>query len=174
MHTYDPLLTGELNIYNVGLAVLTTIGLVVVGSLLLGAWRQGPGLRTVRGFGLVLDCLPLGLGAVAFALLALIDPIEPVPGWGAFYLLPAAFLAAVAVLTVVRPVHAGVVLAGAAAAAFLSQIALGFTAGRIDPAWVADGMDQGSLAVITLVFSLPAMVTAIVLLTRGAPAFEAP
>ena len=174
MHTYDPLLTGDLNIYNVSLALLTLIGLAVVVWLLVGARRRPSGLPRVHGLGLIVDCLPLGLGTIAFVGLALVRPIDGVPDWGAFFLLPAAFLAAVALLAVIRPVHAGVLLACAAGAAFLSQIALGFTAGRIDPSWVSDGMDKGSLAVMTLVFSLPAMVSAIVLLTRAAPAFEPP
>jgi len=172
MQTYDPLLIGDLNIYNVSLALLALMGLGVVGSLLVEGRDRPPSPAAVGRLATLLGIAPLALGALVFAALAAVGPVSGVPSWGVFYLLPAGFLAAVGWLAIVRPVHAGVVLACAAAVAFLSQIALGVTAGRIDPTWIADGRDKGSLAVMTLVFSLPAMITAILLLTRGAPALE--
>lgn len=173
MRAYDPLLIGELNIYNVSLALLTVIGLAVVGSLLLGAHRHPVAVPPVGPVGISLGAGPLLIGVLGFTWLAVAGPESGMPTRGAFYILPAAFVAAVGALSIVRPVHAGVVLACAAAGAFLLQILLGYSAGRIDPRWVADGMDKGSLAVMTILFSLPAMMTAIVLLTRGAPVFDA-
>ena len=129
MQTYDPLLIGDLNIYNVSLALLALMGLGVVGSLLVEGRDRPPSPAAVGRLATLLGIAPLALGALVFAALAAVGPVSGVPSWGVFYLLPAGFLAAVGWLAIVRPVHAGVVLACAAAVAFLSQIALGFTRG---------------------------------------------
>ena len=171
MTTYDPLLSGPLNLYNVTLSVLTALA---VAGVILMIVRDAPGRivpqGTVRraiawtGTGL------LGAGAVVFVALSVSPATEDIAGWGVFYLLPAALLAALAALSVIRPLHAGAVLVVGAALAMVVVGVLGVIAGRIDPRWVEDGMDAGSLAGTTLFFAVPAGLTGFLLLLAGAPA----
>jgi hypothetical protein len=174
MGTYNTLLSGDLNLYNVGLGILAIGGLGTVGARIEQAIRNRERVRHERWVQVAIASIPIAIGALAFVILAVIPPIAGVPVSGAFYLLPAGFLAAIGVLALFRPTEAGTILAISAGVAFVAEIAIGITAGRIDPAWVHDGLDNGSLAVTTLAFCLPAMLTAIVLLTWAAPAGDAP
>jgi hypothetical protein len=174
MSTYNTLLSGDVNLYNVGLGILAVGGLGTVGARVAQAIHNHEPVRYKRRVQVAIASIPIAIGAVAFVVLALIPPIAGVPMSGAFHLLPAAFLAAIGVLALFRPTEAGSILALSAGVAFIAEVAIGITAGRIDPAWVRDGLDSGSLAVTTLAFCLPAMLTAIVLLTWAAPAGEAP
>ena len=170
MHTYDPILSGPLNLYNVTLAVLTA---VAVGAVILLIVRDAPRRVPLRGWirrvlagaGIVL----LAVGVLAYVALVFSPGTEDIAAWGVFYLLPAALLAGLAVLAALRPLHAGAVLLAGAALAFLVVLGLGVIAGRIDPAWVADGMDAGSTAATVMFFSVPAAVTGWLLLISGAP-----
>lgn len=174
MSDYHPLLTGTANLYSVALGLLAVVGLAVVAVRLTRALTDREPLPSGRRRRVALASVPIVIGAAGFAMLTVAAPIEGIPRWGAFYLLPAAFLGAIGALAIFRPTQAGSTLAVAAVIAFLAQILLSLTASRIDPAWVRDGLDRGSLAVTTIVFCLPAMLTALVLLAWAAPAGEAP
>ena len=174
MSTYNSLLSGDLNLYNVGLGILAVGGLGTVGTRIGQAIQNHEPVRYKRRVQVALASIPIAIGACSFVVLALIPPVAGVPVSGAFHLLPAAFLAAIGVLALYRPTEAGSILAISAGVAFVAEVAIGITANRIDPAWVRDGLDSASLAVTTLAFCLPAMFTAIVLLTWAAPAGEAP
>ena len=174
MSIYNTLLSGDVNLYNVGLGILVVGGLGTVVARVARAIRDREPIGSKRRAQVAVASIPIAIGAIAFVVLSLIPPIPGVPVSGAFHLLPAAFLAAIGVLGLFRPTEAGSILAISAAFAFIAEIAIGMTADRIDPAWVRDGLDSASLAVTTLAFCLPAMLTAIVLLTWAAPAGEAP
>lgn len=170
MGTYDPLLSGALNLYNVSLAALALVGLLVLGVLIARASHERMpfpvGLRrVVVAVALVL----LAIGALVFVAFTFAESVHDIPSWGVFFLLPATFLLGVSVLALLRATQAGYVLAVAALVTLLTEIALGVIADQIDAGWARDEMDKGNVAFAGLLFCLPAGLTAWLLLIAGPP-----
>jgi len=171
MGEYDPILIGPLNLYNVTLAILTAGAIAIVVRLLVSdvrsGWRAPRGLRAVSaalGAGLG------GLGIVVFIAMVFAESSHDLPAWGAFYLLPAAFLVGVLALGAVRPVHAGIVLLASAVLLVLLEAGLGLVARTIDPRWAEDEIDLGGVAVAFFYYAIPAGVSALLFLLAGLPA----
>jgi hypothetical protein len=166
---YDPILSAPLNLYNVALATLVVLGLLLVVVLVVrGVRRPTPfpsrvyALVAAAGIGLV------AVGAAAFALLALAGPVPNLPPWGPFYVLPAALLLGVAVLGVLRPARAGAVLLASSLVLLLVQIGLGMIADAIDSRWAADQISAGATAEAGLFYCGPAALAGLLLVWAGA------
>ena len=173
MGSYDPLLTGAFNLYNVTLSALAVVGLIVAAALIVRAARRPtPVPGGFRRVAVTAGICLVGIGALTFLGLTFAEATGDIPAWGVFYVLPAAFLVGVAVLSMLRAAQAGQLLAMAAVVTFIAQIALGFIADQIDPQWGVDEIDKGAVAFACLFFCLPAGLSAGLLVFGGTPSAE--